>query len=653
MVNFRQFKGEMKVEFAHGPSKNVTIILGNNTFGKTTLLQAFNWCFFEDAQFKTEPDFLLNLDVRGSMPDGSTAEVEVEIVLYHAGKEYIITRSQRYSKNNGVVRPLQVIGRVSYRQRDGQIETVKASQVTNVINSILPVGLASYFFFDTERVQSIGTRKDLADAVKGLLGLSIVENAIKHLGTKSTKNSVIGKFYGAMDVEGDSRATDALTRVQDAENKREVVKLQLETCLSEIEHYDNRKSELETILRDNHSTSALYKSKEALEKRVGAERAAQDAITQDIFAEFNSRGIQFFSQALTRQAMGFLKEVKIDDKGVKDLNAVAIMDIIRRGKCICGSVIAEGNAEYECLMTELAYVPPESIGSTVRHYVERLKSLENGSSRIFDGIKRMYEELHRSKVRVQDWTDEIEVIGTKIEGKENMAKYEQELTDAKHRLKGLQEKKDRLIRDDEALKKDMERYQKIYDSLIAVSEKNKAALLYIAYAEAIKEWLVAMYKDKEMTIRQRLQERVNSIFGEMYHGRRRVIISPNYEVTLLSTVADDEIETGESEGASRVKSFAFIAGLVSLAKEQTPGKDANNIQLSSEPYPLIMDAPFSNADEVHTANISSVLPRIAEQVIMFVMRKDWRYAEPQMAQRVGRMYELNKHSETHTELKGV
>ena len=31
-----------------------------------------------------------------------------------------------------------------------------------------------------------------------------------------------------------------------------------------------------------------------------------------------------------------------------------------------------------------------------------------------------------------------------------------------------------------------------------------------------------------------------------------------------------------------------------------------------------MDAPFSNADETHTANISKVLPEIAEQVIMFV-----------------------------------
>ena len=32
--------------------------------------------------------------------------------------------------------------------------------------------------------------------------------------------------------------------------------------------------------------------------------------------------------------------------------------------------------------------------------------------------------------------------------------------------------------------------------------------------------------------------------------------------------------------------------------------------LGSEPYPLILDAPFSNADEIHTENISRELPKV-------------------------------------------
>jgi DNA sulfur modification protein DndD len=64
-----------------------------------------------------------------------------------------------------------------------------------------------------------------------------------------------------------------------------------------------------------------------------------------------------------------------------------------------------------------------------------------------------------------------------------------------------------------------------------------------------------------------------------------------------------------------------------------------------------MDAPFSNADETHTSNISKILPEVAEQVIMFVMQKDWRYAEPVMLGHVGKRYSLIKHSEQFSEIK--
>ena len=110
--------------------------------------------------------------------------------------------------------------KVSYKQPDGQTESVKAVQVNNVINNILPEDLSTYFFFDTERVNSISTRKDVADAVKGLLGLTIMDSAIKHLGDRGKKTTVIGKFYGGMDLDGDAKAQEALNRIQTAESKR-------------------------------------------------------------------------------------------------------------------------------------------------------------------------------------------------------------------------------------------------------------------------------------------------------------------------------------------------------------------------------------------------------------------------------------------------
>ena len=104
MENFRQFRGKTQVDFSLDPEKNVTIILGDNTFGKTTLLQAFNWCFYGKVNFDQRPDFLLNYEVSEEMRNGDQQKVEVEITVLHDGIEYIITRSQRYNCNSGNVR---------------------------------------------------------------------------------------------------------------------------------------------------------------------------------------------------------------------------------------------------------------------------------------------------------------------------------------------------------------------------------------------------------------------------------------------------------------------------------------------------------------------------------------------------------------------
>ncbi len=45
MTNFMRYKGKNELVFSCDNDKNVTIILGDNTFGKTTIAQAFRWDF--------------------------------------------------------------------------------------------------------------------------------------------------------------------------------------------------------------------------------------------------------------------------------------------------------------------------------------------------------------------------------------------------------------------------------------------------------------------------------------------------------------------------------------------------------------------------------------------------------------------------------
>ena len=67
--------------------------------------------------------------------------------------------------------------------------------------------------------------------------------------------------------------------------------------------------------------------------------------------------------------------------------------------------------------------PPESIGNTVRHYREKLSSFSKNADHIYDSLTSRYQEIYRSKARIQEWEDELADISIQIRGKENMKQY--------------------------------------------------------------------------------------------------------------------------------------------------------------------------------------------------------------------------------------
>lgn len=656
MRNFRQFMGETNVEFATDPDNNITVILGNNTFGKTTLLQAFNWCFYEKVLFSDNPDDLLNYEVASKMYAGESQEVEVTIKLLHDGETYTISRKQKNTKKStGFSKQTQA--HISFYHKDDKGKTVPAtitdpSEIKKLINTILPEDLSKYFFFDTERVNSISTKKDVAEAVKGLLGLSALDNAKKHIGSKSNKHTVLGLLYTDFNPDGNREAQAALASVHEAHEKKKQYHDQIDSCDNEIKYYESRKGQLESFLRDNRSTAELQAKKQKLEKNISIEESAQKQIMSFIRDDFFKGSLGFYAIPLMEQAEAFLKAVDIDDKGVTDLTKPTLLELLKRGRCVCGCELTEGTDAYKHILMEMQYVPPESIGNTVRNYIAEMHSKSKASKSMVESINNRFAELYRSKNRVVEYTSELEEISEEIIGSENVRQYEIDLQDVKKRLKELHSKRDSAVRNEAAAESDIQRYQKLYDTLVAKSAKYAERLIYIRYAEEILEWLTETYEEKEAYIRDALEDRVNSIFERMYHGKRRVVIDKKFNVELLTVVSDREINTGKSEGLDRVKNFAFIGGLVALAKEKIVSKAGEQeIDLASEPYPLVMDAPFSNADEEHTGNISRVLPEVAEQVIMFVMEKDFRIAEPVMSSRIGKRFTLTKISETHTILE--
>lgn len=658
--NFRQFKGKQMLEFSTDDKKNVTVLLGDNTFGKTTILQAFNWCLYGVADFPKDsnPDFLLNLEVANEQAGiEKKCEVYVELVLEHKNTEYVVLRKQAYvDRAYGNWNSLNSQLMVSYKE-NGITKQVREGEERNIINGILPQSLSGYFFFDTERVSDISTRKDLSEAVKGLLGLAAVGNARKHLGSRTLKATAIGQWNGALDSSGDERAREAVETISRESDKIELLREEIANANKELDSLNIKKEKIAEILRDNQNTAELQRQKQNLERQLEQEKGELSDANKQFLKLFSVNAVSYFELPLIEPAKEFLVNANVDDKGIRDMTEASIRDIVKRGRCICGAEIIKpedgslGNDAYQHIMDELNYVLPAHLGTAIMSFKDLLATNEKNLAQFYPTFEQLYKTIQKHRDTIAKLEDDITRIETSIFGKENMSSYESDMNHIKDSIKRMSEKIERANRDIGASQSTIEQAQKVYDGLVSASDRNKRLIRYLAYGEKICEWIDETYAEKEQEMRTKLQERVNSIFSRMYHGERRVQIDNQYHVTLFAHLNGKEVITGESEGLKRVKNFAFIAGLVDLAKEKASlGKNNEAVTWDNEAYPLVMDAPFSNADETHIKNISAILPEVANQVIMFVMEKDWQYAEAVMSIRVGKYCKLKKYTESHTEI---
>ena len=102
MENFMRYKGRNHIEFSCDDVKNVTVVLGDNTVGKTTIAQAFRWGLYGALMAngtKSAGDFqLLNTDILEMIDANSRSKVKIDITSVDEEKRYIITRETTYTR---------------------------------------------------------------------------------------------------------------------------------------------------------------------------------------------------------------------------------------------------------------------------------------------------------------------------------------------------------------------------------------------------------------------------------------------------------------------------------------------------------------------------------------------------------------------------
>ncbi|WP_044974297.1 AAA family ATPase [Ruminococcus sp. HUN007] len=654
LTDFRQFKGTQKVEFATDSQKNVTVIMGVNGSGKTTLAQAFTWCLYGKTDF-SDPNVLCKATLQ-EMGQNTSKTVSVAIELRHNGIDYTITRKQVYTVDMvGTLRkPLFAEQEIAFKDRDGNRRFVPDFERDYKIKEILPFELSKYFFFDGERIGNMskeiqsGKSDEFADAVKNLLGLKSYISAMTHLkGVRAGKNTVIGSYNDQYSDDADGKIREYSNKIMSFETELDSKNKRIDELNQRLEIINQKKIDLSIIIEKNKSSEQLANQKKILESDIKHKKERISGYTTAMIANFGLYYKNHFSKKMMIDALSVLSETDKLDKGVPDIHKRTIEFLIKRGCCICGNPITLDSDEYKTLIDLLQYIPPKALGNMINDFVKECKTKIENTPDLFELLKRDVADKRTEENSLDRDYRLMKSIVDDISKLDDVGSIQQELNKINDEEKKTRYELNELTKRVGVLNSEIEKNETLRKELSLKNDNNRKIELYKAYAERIFNVIKNDYDNQENIVRSKLEENINTIFKKIYNGGLSLKIDERYNV---QTIVNDfnsyneGVETSTAQSISII--FAFIAGVIKVAREN----DQTNEMLSTEAYPLVMDAPLSAFDKERIQTVCSTLPNIAEQVIIFIKDTDGEIAEKYLSSKIGMNYSFDKVNEFETNL---
>lgn len=656
LENFRQFRNE-SIDFADGSNgKNVTIIIGENGTGKTTFAQAFFWCLYGETEFSDKN--MLNKVVASELRPGQEAKVQVVLKLKHGDVDYTLIREQIYRKDNSNrIKPDNTVFDIAKKDASGNTSYIKKTACESEVKGILPKELSRYFFFDGERIEKMSKdisngkkAADFADAVKGLLGLNGMYSAIQHFNPR-VRTSVISSYESSYNSQSNAKIKEYTDIINRCNAEIEQIDARIEELDSEIETATARKTDKVKELKQYEEGEKLQEEKEKLQRKIAAAEKSKANVYKLMSKDFNGNLSSFFSISLIQRALELLSEKDFAGKDIPYMHAKTIEYLLKQKVCLCGTHLDEGTIPYSKVKELIDFLPPQSISTTIGDFKKESKRRAVDKKDLYGQLSDHMAVISQQDDDLIELRDDLAIVEGKLSGgdvrdKVRAINHEIQLCDqtiAKDRAERDRKIAERARKETERDRADTERR-----NLTLLDETNKKIEIYKTYAERIYRELLVEYSTSEEKIRTRLQTTINDIFKQIYNGGLYLEIDDKYHISVYVTDYEGDVETSTAQSISVI--FAFITGIIKMARDNRNSTDEDTKLLSSEPYPLVMDAPLSAFDKRRIKTVCEALPETAEQVIIFIKDTDGELAEDYMGDKIGSRHHFDKKNEFETVL---
>lgn len=673
LVNFMRYKGENTLRFSTDDKMNVTAILGNNTFGKTTIAQAFRWGLYGEVTTtnyaKKEKAVLLSNEIIAGLDVNTPGEVRVEITVTDQANdvehEYKFVRKQSFERtsqnpNNYDVRSVSesrlsvLISVDGVPSKEGAIDNKFSSRhpvgyVQDMINNMFPEKLSAYFFFDGERWNENKNKTDeVKRSINTILGVSSILKMKEHLkeGNREYKTTVYQRL--SKSIKGSSKESQELkNRISANESTIARLEKELENYEQDYEVAKGDKERYGEILEHNRSAEEDQKEIKRLGDRIDSNKRRMEGNYRD-FIQLFSKVDKLLTSELLPSVERLFSQLDLKGKDIPGVTSDTIDWLIEHRKCLCGEDLTPGHAHYEALMKLREDVYPNKIGGPANLLQSRLNDWANESA---DLVERM----HSKATEYEDFQKEIgdderrrERIEEHIDRSQNLQEVRKHFNRAKENEGEAIRKKGETTGRIDNLKKNNHSLNVQLCELEAKDKANRPYFRAMEYVNALYEIAVKDIEKLERPTIRELNDIIAGNFEKMFNSKDKYArLENDYKIHMyyrsLGGYSDFE-ETRLSNGELIAINFVYIVSILELAKKRQEKESGVSGVLR---LPLVLDAPFSNLSSENTHLVANKLPEFAEQVIIFMLDKDWEasglknYTLPDYCYRIYRDFSAN------------
>lgn len=608
LKNFRQFYDEATLNFNITDGRNITVIHAENGVGKTALLNAVNWAFFE----KLTPNFRnpKNLINDTAQKQGTTT-CAVEIEFEDDGNDFLLIR--HFDKKTGK-------SIVKIYKMDNSVWEPALSEPELVINSILPKEMSEYFFFQGEGSNAVDTgnnQGNLTKSIRDILGFKVAEALLETL----KKNlASIRKDIASHDKSGElTRLEKEITKDESSLNQAKQMKDSAECKIPDLER-ELEEVEEKLAQINNHDLVRLRKEEKEETDRLRNLKNKKNILEQEKYKKITKYGWTVFGADFADTSLDFINESELQGRIPEPYNKTLIEDLLKATKCICGRSLDTGSPEYKEIVALLDKAANPGLMQRlggIRAQIQSIETLKNSAKEDISNVISQYddldEDIQKAELKLKSLDEKIssipeEKIASLQSCKRNLNKDIQDQCTIKGESESRTKQLEQKIQSN---KREFDRLSSNDSVVLGLEIKRE-------FIDKLYNFLSNYLKKMEEGVRLHVLQEVNSTLDKFSRHDFKIKVSNDFRFQLLDKY-DNPV--GQGDGLNLLLNLTITAALISFAGDRQKVKD--HILNSTTVAPLFIDAPFGVLDNKYRNVVVKELPKKVNQIIFLVSSSQW------------------------------